>query len=170
MKVIFLDIDGVLNTSIYSQHYFAIAKLRGLSHEQAKVLAKKEIRDEFGILFDPFAVNCLRWIIDRTKAKIVISSTWRYSGLNQMQLMWEMRNLPGEVIDITPNYSEIAGTCRGDEIADYCKENSIDSYIILDDMPDMLPHQINNFVMLDPHYGITRKDVELCVKILNQNE
>lgn len=82
MKVIFLDIDGVLN--VYPQG-----------------------RDEFGSLFHKHFEDNLRLVIEKTNAKIVISSTWRYSGLKVMKDMWKQRNLPGEVIDITPDCAQI---------------------------------------------------------------
>jgi histidinol phosphatase-like enzyme len=50
-KIIFLDIDGVLN--VYCSE-----------------------RDEFGCMFHEEFVDNLRWIINETSAKIVISSTW----------------------------------------------------------------------------------------------
>ena len=77
-KIIFLDIDGVLN--VYC-----------------------EGRDRFGCTFHKHFEDNLKWIIEETKAKIVISSTWRFSGLSVMQEMWEHRGLTGEVIDITPH-------------------------------------------------------------------
>jgi len=70
MKVIFLDIDGVLNV-IPQGH------------------------DKYGGIFHPEFVENLRTIIEATDAKIVISSTWRMSGLNIMKEMWSARNLPG---------------------------------------------------------------------------
>ena len=64
MKVIFLDIDGVLN--VISQGH-----------------------DEYGSLFHKHFEDNLRYIIEQTGAKIVISSTWRMSGLSEMQRMWK---------------------------------------------------------------------------------
>ena len=58
-KVIFLDIDGVLN--IIPQG-----------------------RDQYGSLFHPQFEDNLQYLIEQTKADIVISSTWRYSGLKVM--------------------------------------------------------------------------------------
>ena len=74
IKVIFLDIDGVLN--VIPPDY-----------------------DEYGGIFHKHFEDNLRWIIEETGAKIVISSTWRFSGLKRMQDMWEFRSLAGEIID-----------------------------------------------------------------------
>jgi hypothetical protein len=80
MKIIFLDIDGVLN-NVYC-----------------------ESRDKFGCTFHSNFVDNLRSIIDKTGAKIVISSSWRTDGLDIMKDLWKYRDLPGEVIDVTPDY------------------------------------------------------------------
>lgn len=161
MKVIFLDIDGVLN--VYC-----------------------ESRDEFGCCFHKHLEDNLRYIIDNTNAKIVISSTWKADGLKKLQEMWKFRNLPGQVIDITPFEYEVVqrGTCefydlvdRGYEIQQWIDDNKPDNYVILDDDNDMLDSQRNNFVRcannkshpdhIDIGYGLTRICAEKAVKILN---
>lgn len=148
MKYIFLDIDGVLNVISQGQ-------------------------DEFGSLFHPHLVENLRTVMDATGAKIIISSTWRCAGLWKMQLMWEMRDLPGEVIDVTPELNLI----RGEEIAEYLRKNPADAYVILDDDDDMLPEQMPYFVRTsenldhedccDRGFGLTKKCAEQAIKILN---
>lgn len=155
MKVIFLDIDGVLNLCY-------------------------EGRDEYGSLFHPHLVDNLKRLIDETGAKIVISSTWRFSGLVIMREMWDKRGLPGEVIGITPNFMRKYGTtlCRGKEIDSYLEENKdITSYVILDDDTDMEDHQMDRFVKtsgnidhedcVDIGYGLTSRCVDRAIEILN---
>jgi predicted transcriptional regulator len=161
MKVIFLDIDGVLNTGIYATHYFEICKHFGLTRKEAKDW-RHGMRDEFGSHFDPRCVSLLKYIIEETGAKIVVSSTWRASGEETMKLMWEMRDLPGEVIGVTP----LLNTARGEEIEAYLKENETDAYVIIDDDTDMLPEQKSNFVQTDGEYGITLKDANRIIEIL----
>lgn len=161
-KIIFLDIDGVLN--VYC-----------------------ESRDKFGCTFHKHFVDNLRWIIDQTNAKIVISSTWKFDGLETMQKMWKYRNLPGKVIDITPNEVDVVerGICefydlvdRGFEIQQWINDHKIENYVIIDDDNDMLPYQRNNFVRtannsdhpdcIDIGYGLTKKCAEQVIKILNK--
>jgi hypothetical protein len=162
MKVIFLDIDGVLN--VYC-----------------------EGRDEYGCTFHKHFEDNLRWIIEETGAKIVISSTWRRDGLDVMQNLWKHRNLPGEVIDITPTEVDVVeyGTCefydlvdRGHEIQQWINDHDIVNYVIIDDDNDMLPSQRGNFVRtannkdhsdcVDIGYGLTRKCSEKVIEILNK--
>ena len=70
MIILFLDIDGVLNTGQYNR-YMIENNLNDF--------------DENGSIFDPNAVDNLRLIIDSTHADIIISSTWRYDGLDKIQ-------------------------------------------------------------------------------------
>ena len=68
MKILFLDIDGVLNPGQYNK-YMIENNLNDF--------------DENGSIFDPNAVDNLRYIIDYTNADIIISSIWRYDGLDK---------------------------------------------------------------------------------------
>jgi len=155
-KVIFLDIDGVLN--VYCQDI-----------------------DEFGCTFHKHFEDNLKWIIDETNAKIVISSTWRLSGLSVMKEMWKERGLAGEVIDITPNltYGEglLTSTPRGKEIKAWLKDNPTRRYVIIDDDTDFLTEQLPFFIQtsenedhedcVDIGYGLTKKCSEKVIQILN---
>jgi len=160
-KIIFLDIDGVLN--VYCQG-----------------------RDVFGCTFHKHFEDNLRLIIEQTGAKIVISSTWRYSGLKVMKEMWISRGLAGEVIDITPDMIKFVdnediyeSVERGEEIHKWLDDHSdIESYVIIDDDDDMLESQKDNFVLtannsdhedcVDIGYGLTRICAEKAIEILNK--
>ena len=87
-KIIFLDFDGVLNT----EHYQGLLQFQG-----------KPWQDEHGAYFDPNAIKQLERIIDATDAHIVVESSWKYLGLDAMKELWNVRNLPGRIIDITPS-------------------------------------------------------------------
>jgi len=164
--VIFLDIDGVLNVH---------------RHE----------RDKFGQLFhQKFVLNLAR-IISETTAKIVISSSWRFDGLKRMREMWEFRNLPGIIIDVTPNGYLMVNNGeidkpddgftpdRGYEIKAWLDKHGEDvtSYVILDDDTDFLEEQLPFFVQTsenkdhpdceDIGYGLTHQCAQKAIKILN---
>ena len=87
-KIIFIDIDGVLNTERHHEY----CDKNDLNNS-----------DDYGYLFDPMAVKNLARIVNETGADIVISSSWKYSGLSTLLDMWNERGLPGRVIDITPD-------------------------------------------------------------------
>jgi len=180
MKIIFLDIDGVL-------------------------CVMRQEHDDFGQLFHEELVDNLKRIIDETGAKIVISSSWRKSGLDVIKEMWEKRNLPGEIIDSTPglyvfkdsnNIQFFNGQReqkklprfhgysipRGSEIEYWLDDNSgkhiIDSYVIIDDDTDMLLSQKDKFVQcsgnldhqdcIDCGYGLTKLCADKAIQILNK--
>ena len=159
MKVIFLDIDGVLNSF---DNLIVQEKLWGLNNSNKS-------RDEFGSLFDERCVRWLQYIIEKTGCKIVISSSQRSKGLNKMQLMWKMRNLPGEVIDCTPLgvYSSTGKIySRGFEIQEWIDINKPEKYCIVDDENDILSHQF--FVRTDLRYGLNEETAFSIIKILNE--
>ena len=164
-KVLFLDIDGVLNTE--RQHD------RCVNEGIAPV-------DNFGYAFDPIAVINLKKIIDDTGAGIVISSSWKFWGLSTMQKLWASRSLPGKIIDVTPNtvsdemlleidlsYMELPAG-KGSEIKEWLdtKGSEVTHYAILDDVPDMLSEQESHFVQIDPRIGITEADADRVITIL----
>jgi len=165
-KVLFLDIDGVLN---------------GLDNMYSRLLSwrlnptKFKSRDEFGELFDERCVRWLEYIITKTGCKIVLSSSWRSSGLNHMQLMWEMRDLPGEIISITPLdinqdivnlYAATNNEAdRGYEIQEWIDVHKPVKYCIVDDHGDMLSHQ--KFVRTNGDIGLDKKTAHSIIAILN---
>lgn len=147
MKVIFLDIDGVVAT-FECKWQLDINKLL-LLHD---------------IIFD-------------TDAKIVISSSWRHGCKTIEELKHKFRTfrlprlLQDTIDDIFLQYivgmTSNAGN-RGEEIKQYLEtHNDIESYVILDDDSDMLDEQLFNFVQTDGFEGITTREVKLCKSILN---
>ena len=159
-KIIFLDIDGVLNPKWWD------------SDKQS---------DNYGCLFDAKAVANLSKIVEETEAEIVISSSWKDMGLVELQNMWRERNMPGKIVDITPDYmsdeillnpdlSELNYLYnRGCEIEGWLAQHrdDVSNYVIIDDMDDILPEQQSHFVQTDPEVGITNDDVEKVVRLLN---
>ena len=166
-KVLFLDIDGVLNTKYW---YTQMDKITP--------------KDKYGYAFDPNAVANLKKILDETGADIVISSSWKCMGLSQLEEMWENRGLPGKIIGITPNSvsdemllnADIDNMelfhIRGTEIREWLRKNSkrVSHYAILDDMDNMLPEQQDHFVWIDPDIGITDRNAVQAIMILNHLE
>jgi hypothetical protein len=164
-KIIFLDIDGVLNTKWwYTQ------------------MDRNTPRDKYGYAFDPKAVANLRRVVDETGAGIVISSSWKCMGLSQMEDMWDERNLPGKVVGITPNSvsdellvdTDIDSMelfhIRGEEIKEWLTKHGkhVSHYVIIDDMDNMLPEQQSHFVQTNPEVGITEDDANKAIVILNK--
>lgn len=164
-KVLFLDIDGVLDTERHHEYSYK----NGIDNS-----------DEYGYLFDAVAVKNLERIVNETGADIVISSSWKYSGLSTLLDMWSERGLPGRVIDITPDTesddfllnADLENmdflSCKGYEIGEWLTAHgkNVCSYAILDDEQEMLPEQQNYFVQTNPTVGITEEDAEKAIAIL----
>lgn len=113
MRVLFLDIDGVVN-----------------SEEYARERAKGGMLD-----FDPKLVAKVNEIIDRTGCAVVLSSTWRLSE----DLREQVRSGVCHFIDVTADFP---GKPRGIEVAHWLAQHpEVRQYAILDDDSDFMPGQ-----------------------------
>ena len=151
-KILFLDFDGVLNT----EHYQGLLQYQG-----------KPWQDEYGDFFDPKAVKQLKRIIDATDADIVVESSWKYLGLDAMKELWEVRNLPGTIIDITPS---LLGKNKGVEIASWLSKYAKQDirYVIIDDEYVILDSQLPHFILTNPYEGITEEQANRAISMLNE--
>jgi hypothetical protein len=119
MKVIFLDVDGVLN----SQDLF------------------EKCKEEL-VPIDEENVRCLKDIVDATGAKIVLSSSWRYGWMkDDEQVQEECRILVDMLakygLEIMDKTEYLSSGRREDEIKDWmeCSKEKIENFVILDDGP-----------------------------------
>ena len=151
-KILFLDFDGVLNT----EHYQGLLQYQG-----------KPWQDEYGAFFDPKAVKQLKRIIDATDADIVVESSWKYLGLDAMKELWEVRNLPGTIIDITPS---LLGKNKGVEIASWLSKYAKQDirYVIIDDEYVILDSQLPHFILTNSYEGITEEQANRAISMLNE--
>jgi hypothetical protein len=129
LKLIFLDIDGVLNSST---DFFEVKQF-GHPINTAKG----------GKIINRGHLALLQGIIDATDAKIVLSSTWRLSySIDEIHEMFKKRGFQSGrdvFYDITPNhkcgFSDNGYNYRGLEIKEYIDGHpSIDKFVILDDV------------------------------------
>ena len=192
MKIIFLDIDGVLNCeSAYRngecQYQEWIWEDGRKDHYQRFCVRSKEL---------------LNKLIDETDAKIVISSTWRHSGIEFMKKVWKMEEMSGDIIGIIPSLrTKGLHIPRGMEIGyylnndlqfqhinwdeviqqEYMDKTGVENYIIIDDDSDMLYNQRNHFVHVLPsprnkdgfnqhYYEIAKSMLEKTVIELNYTQ
>ena len=140
LKVIFLDVDGVLN----SKQDGNSIKLRTDSH-----------------------FRLLQEIVKATGAKIVLSSSWR-AGFAKARttLSNRLKKYGLEIMDSTPVLSGLSR--RGDEIRQWLDDNrkSVERFIILDD-DDMEEFTGTNLVQTDSEIGLQEEDALRCIEILN---
>ncbi len=162
MKVIFLDIDGVLNAEDdfgenkpnphFSYH-------RGISNE--KLYRLKEI-------------------VEQTSAKIVLVSSWKvgyekYLKDNEneigLYLISKFKEVGLQIFETTLKYDTDKGESRGIEVALYLIDHKeITNYIVLDDDEridyekfNVLPHLIKT----SPETGLTDTIKDKAIKELN---
>lgn len=154
LKIIFLDFDGVLDTVFYDSYLER--------HNQPSC-------DESGRpVFDPLCVAYLNRIVESTDADIVVSSDWKYfDSLTDLREMWNQRNLPGQILDVTPNIRDT----RGKEIAEWLQCHSdVTNYVIVDDLgaDNFYPEQLDSLVVVNPYCGIDDSVCERTIKILSR--
>lgn len=159
-KIIFLDIDGVLNSSNTFKENKTIKNLYN------KCLDRTYMNDLKWLLLDiDFEkLQLLKKIVEVTGAKIVISSSWR--NLRLYPLIEEYlvsKGLP--IIGTTKNIE----SQRGKEIKTYIEENKINDFIVLDDeiFDDYDDLIINRLIKTDFYQnGLDEQHVEEAIKVL----
>lgn len=181
MKVIFLDIDGVLNSEDWYKKRFEEV-------DKALISSMHPFYE-----FDPLLVQNLNRIVKETGAKVVVSSTWRKKrSVEELQEILEKVGFEGEVIDKTPYFGGIGGfgytVPRGCEIEwwvenqgyrriNWSKErlqeemqkSKVKNYVILDDDSDMLFSQREHFVQTSWKSGLDASSVERAIRILKSS-
>lgn len=154
-KILFLDVDGVLNSVESCKFYGTFERL------------------------DPRGVVALQRIIDTTGAKLVISSTWRlFRGLDGMREVLQHAGLRAEVVGITPDLVErrnvrggmdsgwFAARPRREEIAAWLAQHpEVTAWCALDDDPDAGPL---NLVHTDDRVGLTEANADAAIALLTR--
>ncbi len=158
MRVLFLDVDGVLN----SGNFFSSGR-RVKSHDY-------DPRNQI----DPDAVKLLTEIVEATGAKIVISSVWRYNHkLVEMREILGAFGFKGQIIGSTPRSAE--SHARGKEIdawlieSGYSRRDPVESFAILDDDADMEPYMAK-LVRTSFDRGLERSHAERIIEMLGRRE
>lgn len=145
MRVLFLDIDGVLiSTRTCVAHGGFPCEL---THTEA---------------FDWVAIKLLQRLCDSSGIQVVLSSAWRLT--HDFKDVAKAFDLP--IIDRTPS---LAGP-RGAEIQHWLDNHvEVTNYAILDDDPDMLDSQAPHFVKTSGHEGMTWADFSRLCQIFGES-
>ncbi len=164
-RVIFLDIDGVVN----SERWYM--KTRGRSGD-----------------FNPEAIALLNQLKD-AGAEVVLSSSWGESGIKPLQDV----GLELPIVGVTEHFYA-DWFCRGNEIEKWLLTNfegmgtkyGLDDngfpyyrkhygdeltdyeYVIFDDDTDFLLGQVDNFIRIDRNTGLTQENIDKARKILTR--
>lgn len=139
----------------------------------------KRVQDK-GI--NPIFVANIKELIEKTGAKIVISSDWRYNGMDFIKKY--LPDIKEHIIDLTPSFdikkSEdvildlYVAVPRGFEIREWMnnyisREHYVSNYVIIDDSQDMLYGQRDNYVQVDQTKGFDKKCLEKALSILEKS-
>lgn len=167
MKVLFLDVDGVLNCTYTFQR-------RNAAYEgQSKSpLTEDDLIWPMGHL-DEQIIPLLNPIVERTDCKIVVSSSWRlHSRFTELGSWLKIKGFkyPEVIIDKT-SCMPMMDNCRGEEIKEWLRKHpEVQQYVIIDDDgEDIIPVHPNNYIFTNGNEGLTNEKVEAVISILNQN-
>ena len=168
MKVIFLDIDGVLN---YTQWYVSDRNPGNINGQEGDI--------------DPMCVERVLRICKETGAKVVISSDWRISWEGTLMRFERMGLTRDIVIDKTP---ELIWTrmsmydymlSEEDEGYEFSRGREIDlwleahpectNFVIIDDRMDFTDEQEPHLVKVNPMCGLTDDNADIAIMILNHH-
>ena len=146
MNIIFLDIDGVLN-----------------SHRKLIEVYNKTHKPHSGYNypFDELCLENLKTLVETTNSKIVITSTWRKDKEGRDKLIQVLKEyeLDQHIIGYTP----ILNQPRGIEIKAYL--STLDhqpNFIILDDDTDMEELQ-EYLIKTNISVGLTKENTEKAI-------
>ena len=145
MKILFLDIDGVVNCNSTRQRH----------------------RGFIGI--DPYmALLVGRITLAVPDLKVVLSSSWRHSddGIEEVESqVVKLFDKTGSEGNDPTRPSGIENCLRGREIKVWLDAHpEVERYAILDDENDMLPEQQENFFKTSWQTGITQEVVDAVIK------
>ncbi len=153
MKLIYLDIDGVLCT-----------------HRASAAIGETGTMD----YLDPIACKLVERLITEFEAKVVISSTWRLT--HSKREMYQLFRCAGHHVIADALHERWTtphprtGKRRGHEIEISLSEienhEHVTAYVILDDDNDMLEYQQPFFVKCDTYDGIGFRQYEQARGIL----
>jgi hypothetical protein len=148
LKVIFLDVDGVLNNDFTTT------------------------RTKSGAEFvDDYLIERLKKIVDATDATVIMSSSWRYGRTCKahfddfVELIEKLESHGVHVEDCTPTMNTAH---KSVEIKQYLQDHpTIDRFVILDDDEmELYPEQ---HVETLNRYGLTDENVAEAIEILNKD-
>ena len=142
MKVIFLDIDGVLNGIEFQKSF-----------------------DKEPPIIDETRLAILKEIIDRSGAKVVLSSSWKkfWKPNCTFDIIFQKSFI--DIYDITP----VLGQKRDEISAWFVAHPNTESYVILDDAEGGWGELLPFVVITDPlkTRGLEHEHVEKALNILN---
>ena len=145
-QVIFLDFDGVLNSTRSIVAYGGC----GMSGDVDSWYKMDEV-----------AIRLVKGMSRVAKAPIVVSSVWRHGGQDKLEALKKYFGF--NIVSATGHELGI----RGNQIKLWLERNPhITNYVILDDESDMLPEQQKHFVHVNGMEGLSFQNITDACKVL----
>ncbi|NPV87345.1 MAG: hypothetical protein HPY45_15205 [Anaerolineae bacterium] len=140
-RVIFLDIDGVLNS----------------------ISRQNECKWET----DPHNVDVLNKIVKETGAVVVISSGWRFVyWLGEIRRFLLENGVEADIVDVVSPFLENKGDAVEAWLMRHTKD--VDSYVILDDCSFLFhEEQLDKLVETDYRVGLMMSDAQKAISMLS---
>ena len=144
MKIIFCDIDGVLNSEYYAR-----------KHDDRFEIEERKVKN-------------LKKIVDATGAEVVIVSHLNsFMGFQFDKERIEMiRNygvFPIESLTINDFF-----VSKEEMVKRWVIDNDVDKYVIIDDHEDNYETLLNHLVAVKGKHGLTNTHIKEAIKILNK--
>ena len=148
-KIIFLDVDGILN----------------LEGDQPPTLK-------------PTLLKALGTLVQNTQASLVLSSTWRHHPqLCQIltSALMEVSQLPSNAILSMTGDARPGNLGRAEEIGEWLNATMLSetslpivNWLVLDTLPlGGVPYFANHYIHVDATVGLSQRDVKLATQMLN---
>ena len=142
MKVIFLDVDGVLNNP--------------------NTMSRSP---DGWVGVSTSLVKRLKLIISETGAKTVLTSTWKHASVRDISFLYQKL---GSAKPIDRTYDPEDKDClRGEGIKSYLNSHDVEEFVILDDFTFDFQKQGLSQHLVWVVEGLTDNDVDRAIKILN---
>jgi hypothetical protein len=161
MRVLFLDIDGVLNSAEWLHLIFRMEEFGWKSPDSD--MPKFRVSH-----LDPIKVDMITKLIEELNLCVVLSSTWRLGRtLEEAYEFFSRFGIP--LIGFTPREHE--SHTRGDAIQMWLDQTlyTVEDFVILDDDSDM-KHLTHRLVKTTWEKGLQTCHVELIRKMFNGYE
>ena len=171
-KYIFLEIDGVLN----SEHTLN-ESCENMDQKMASIISDQLVKN-------------LSYLVEKTDAKIILSSSWRVyfnnniknpNNIFAMALLASLNKYNLKLHDMTPYPKGPHSSERGLEIKTYVEQNNITDYVVIDDeqFSDFKTHlDMSRFIQTNfgdetttiENEGLNIKVAEKAIEILNKGQ